>query len=106
MWITRLTDSQGGALKALIAAQGEVGPSLSGAYDALDLSRWDDLPEAELPWDRVVELARAQGCDEADVVWDLAAGMRVPSQASAKRAAVAKRAARTGTRTPARKKAA
>ena len=78
MWITRLTDSQRDALKALIAAQGEVGPSLSGAYDALDLARWDDLPEAELPWDRVAELALAQGCDEADVVWDLAAGMRVP----------------------------
>ena len=106
MWITRLTDSQRDALKALIAAQGEVGPSLSGAFDALDLARWDDLPEAELPWDRVAELARAQGCDEADVVWDLAAGMRVPRDASAKRAAVAKRAARAGTRAPARKKAA
>jgi hypothetical protein len=106
MWITRLTDSQRDALKALIAAQGEVRPSLSGAYDALDLARWDDLPEAELPWDRVAELARAQGCDEADVVWDLAAGMRVPRETSAKRAAVAKRAARAGARPPARKKAA
>lgn len=104
MWITRLTDSQRDALKALIVAQGEVGPSLSGAYDALDLARWDELPEAELPWDRVSELARTQGCDEADVVWDLAAGMRVP-HASSKRAIV-KRAARTGTRPPARKKAA
>ena len=106
MWIARLTDSQRDALKALIAAQGEIGPSLSGAYDALDLARWDDLPEAELPWDRVSELARAQGCDEADVVWDLAAGMRVPHHASSKRAAVAKRAARAGARPPARKKAA
>ena len=105
MWITRLTDSQRDALKALIAAQGEVGPSLSGAYDALDLARWDDLPEAELPWDRVAELARAQGCDEADIVWDLAAGMRVP-HASAKRAALAKRSPRQGGRPPARKKAA
>ena len=105
MWITRLTDSQRDALKALIAAQGEVGPSLSGAFDALDLARWDDLPEAELPWDRVAELARAQGCDEADVVWDLAAGMRVPHSTAAKRA-VAKRAARAGARPPARKKAA
>jgi len=105
MWITRLTDSQRDALKALIAAQGEVGPSLAGAIDALDLARWDDLPEAELPWDRVAELAIAQGCDEADVVWDLAAGMRVPHQSS-KRAAVAKRTARTSTRPPARKKAA
>ena len=39
MWITRLTDSQRDALKALIAAQGEIGPSLSGAYEALDLAR-------------------------------------------------------------------
>jgi hypothetical protein len=106
MWITRLTDSQRDALKALIAAQGEVGPSLAGAIDALDLARWDDLPEAELPWDRVAELATAQGCDEADIVWDLAAGMRVPHQSSSKRAGVAKRAARTNTRPPARKKAA
>ena len=105
MWIARLTDSQRDALKALIAAQGEVGPSLSGAFDALDLARWDDLPEAELPWDRVAELALTQGCDEADVVWDLAAGMRVPHKNS-KRTAIVKRNTRTGTRPPARKKAA
>jgi hypothetical protein len=110
MWITRLTDSQRDALKALIAAQGEVGPSLSGAFDALDLARWDDLPEAELPWDRVAELALAQGCDEADVVWDLAAGMRIPHAGGGRRAAVAKRAAaRSGPRatgaTPRRKAA-
>jgi hypothetical protein len=108
MWMTRLTDSQRDALKALIAAQGEVGPSLSGAYEALDLARWDELPEAQLPWDRVSELARAQGCGEADVVWDLASGMRIPRAGAAKRAASAKRAARTGARTPGapRKKAA
>jgi len=100
MWIARLTDSQRDALKALIGAQGEVGPSLSGAHEALDLARWDDLPEAELPWDRVAELARTQGCDEADVVWDLAAGMRVPHASSAKRASAAKRAARASARTP------
>ena len=96
MWIARLTDSQRDALRALIVAQGEVGPSLSGAYEALDLSRWDDLPEAALPWDRVSELAAAQGCDEADVVWDLASGMRVPFAASTKRAAMAKRAPKPG----------
>lgn len=94
MWVTRLTDSQRDALKALIAAQGEVGPSLSGAYEALDLSRWDDLPEAALPWDRVAELAARQGCDEADVVWDLASGMRVPLAGAGKRSAVAKRSTR------------
>ena len=78
MWITRLTDSQRDALKALIAAQGEVGPSLSGAFDALDLARWDDLPDATLPWDHVAELAEKQGIGEADVVWDLAA--RIPPE--------------------------
>jgi len=108
MWIARLTDSQRDALKALIAAQGEVGPSLTGAFESLDLARWDELPEAELPWDRVAELAKTQGCGEADVVWDLASGMKVPHASSTKRSATAKRAARAGARTgaPPRKKAA
>jgi hypothetical protein len=73
MWCVRLSDSQRGAVRALIAAQGEVGPALSGAVEALELARWDDLPDAELPWERVAELAKAQGIGEADVVWDLAA---------------------------------
>ena len=83
MWSTRLTDSQRDALKLLLDAQGELGPSLTGAREALDLSRWDDLPEAQLPWDRVSELAGLQGIGEADVVWDLANGMpsRPPSRA-------------------------
>jgi len=46
---------------------------LSAAMEALDLARWDDLPDASLPWDRVAELAERQGIGEADVVWDLAA---------------------------------
>jgi hypothetical protein len=40
-------------------------------------SRGDDLPDAELPWDAVSSLAELQGIDEADVVWDLAAGGRL-----------------------------
>ena len=75
MWSVKLTDSQRDALRSLIKAQGEVGPSLSGAMEALEFARWDDLPEAELPWDRVAELATLQGIGEADVVWDLAAGL-------------------------------
>jgi hypothetical protein len=75
MWSIKLTDCQREALRLLIEAQGEVGPSLAGALESLELARWDDLPEAELPWDRVSELAREQGIGEADVVWDLAAGM-------------------------------
>ena len=77
MWSLRLTDSQRDALRLLIQAQGETGPSLTGALEALDLARWDDLPDAQLPWDRVTELAGLQGCGEADVVWDLATGMAV-----------------------------
>ena len=49
------------------------GPALAAALEALDLARWDDLPDATLPWDRVAELAERQGIGEADVVWDLAA---------------------------------
>ena len=75
MWCVKLSDSQRDALRALIRAEEEVGTSLRAALEALDYARWDDLPDAELPWDRVVELARAQGIGEADVVWDLAAGM-------------------------------
>ncbi len=75
MWCVKLSDSQRDALRALIRAQGEVGPSLAAALEALDYARWDDLPDAALPWDRVSELADAQGIGEADVVWDLAAGL-------------------------------
>src|SRR5205823_9213516 len=80
MWSIRLTDCQREALRLLIEAQGEVGPSLTGALESLELARWDDLPEAELPWDRVSELARLQGIGEADVVWDLAAGLPTPGK--------------------------
>ena len=80
MWTVRLSDDQREALSVLIRAQGEGYDSdLKGALAALDLARWDDLPDAQLPWDRVEELATAQGIDEADVVWDLAGGM--PSKA-------------------------
>jgi hypothetical protein len=75
MWCIRLSDAQRDAVSALIKAQGETGPSLTGALEALDYSRWDDLPEAELPWERVSQLAAEQGIGEADVVWDMAARM-------------------------------
>jgi hypothetical protein len=81
MWCVRLSDDQREALSVLIKAQGESYDSdLKDALAALDLARWDDLPDAQLPWGRVEELATAQGIDEADVVWDLAGGM--PSKAS------------------------
>jgi hypothetical protein len=64
-----------------LKAQGELGPALGGALENLDLARWDELPDAELPWDTVQALAALQGIGEADVVWDLAAGGRLPKQA-------------------------
>jgi hypothetical protein len=79
MWSVRLSDSQRDAVRALIKAQGEVGPSLGGALEALEFARWDDLPDAALPWEQVTELASAQGISEADVVWDLAAAPRAAS---------------------------
>jgi hypothetical protein len=73
MWTVRLSDAQRDALQLLIGAQGEIGPSLTGALEALELARWDELPDAELPWDTVSTLAARQGISEADVVWDLSA---------------------------------
>jgi len=96
MWSVKLSDSQRDALRSLIKAQGELGSSLKGALEALDYARWDELPDASLPWDRVVELARAQEIGEADVVWDLASGMpsgaKRPQAGRAGKAAAARRA--------------
>jgi hypothetical protein len=72
MWCARFTESQLETLKELIRIQGEVGPDLEGALEALELARWDDLPEAELPWNMVTDQAELQGISEADVIWDLA----------------------------------
>ena len=80
MWCVRLSDSQRDALRELVEEQdrGSVSDSLRAAYEALELARWDDLPDASLPWERVADLARAQEIGEADVVWDLTGG--VPAQ--------------------------
>ncbi|GAC1324742.1 MAG: hypothetical protein NVSMB25_22530 [Thermoleophilaceae bacterium] len=78
MWSIRLSDPQREALRMLLVAQGELGPSLSAALESLELARWDDLPEAELPWESVSVLAELQGIGEADVVWDLACGLSTP----------------------------
>ena len=95
MWSVRLSDSQRDSIRELINEQEELPTALEGALEALDFARWDDLPDATLPWDRVSELARAQGIGEADVVWDLTAGM--PSQPKRKGGA-RKRTARKAAR--------
>ncbi|MDQ5832011.1 MAG: hypothetical protein M3550_03005 [Actinomycetota bacterium] len=74
----KLSDAQRDALRALIKAQPEASPALVEVLEALDLARWDDLPEARLPWERVTQLASRQGIGEADVVWDLTARPQRP----------------------------
>ena len=72
MWVVRLSDKQLEVMKALLRSEERLGPTLSRALESLELARWDELPDAQLPWDRVHELADEQNISEADVVWDLA----------------------------------
>ncbi len=72
MWVVRMTDKQLEVLRALLRSEQQLGPALRGAVEALDLACWDDLPNAELPWDEVESTARRQGITQADVIWDLA----------------------------------
>jgi len=85
MWSARFSEDQLHTLKELVRAQGEVGPELEGALEALELARWDDLPEAELPWDSISEQALTQGISEADVIWDLSGRKKEPAAPRAKR---------------------
>jgi hypothetical protein len=85
MWVVRLTDKQLEVLRALLRAQEHLGPALQRSLQALDLARWDELPEAELPWAKVADAARRQGVSEADVVWDLC-GRRPEPPVSVRRA--------------------
>jgi hypothetical protein len=71
MWMVKLTDKQLEVLRAMLGSEERLGPALSGALEALELARWDDLPDARLPWSEVSDLARRQQVSEADVVWDL-----------------------------------
>jgi hypothetical protein len=71
MWVVRLSDKQLEVLRAVLRSEDHLGPALRGALEALELARWDDLPDAQLPWEDVVETARRQGISEADVIWDL-----------------------------------
>ena len=72
MWVLKLTDKQLEVLKAVLRAEEHLGPALRGALEALDQARWDELPDAQLPWEEVTEAARRQGISEADVIWDRA----------------------------------
>jgi hypothetical protein len=72
MWVVRLSDKQLEILRALLRSEEHLGPALKGAVEALDLARWDELPEAELPWEEIESAARRQGISVADVIWDIA----------------------------------
>jgi hypothetical protein len=76
MWVARLTDKQLEVLRAVLRSEEHLGPALRGALEAIELARWDDLPDAQLPWEDVVEAARRQGISEADVIWDLSGKRR------------------------------
>jgi hypothetical protein len=76
MWVVRLTDKQLEVLRAMLRSEEHLGPALRGGLEAIELARWDDLPDATLPWDEITESARRQGISEADVIWDRA-GRRV-----------------------------
>jgi hypothetical protein len=71
-WLVRLTVKPWELLRAQLPSEEHLGPALRGAIEALDLARWDELPEAELPWEEIETVARRQGISEADVIWDLA----------------------------------
>jgi hypothetical protein len=83
MWVMRLTDKQLEVLRAMLRSEEHLGPALRGALEALELARWDDLPDAQLPWESVVDEARRQGVSEAEVVWDMCG--RHPEPAAPKR---------------------
>ena len=76
MWVVRLTEKQLEVLRAVLRSEEHLGPALRGALEALELARWDDLPDAQLPWEDVVEAARRQGISEADIIWDLSGKQR------------------------------
>ena len=78
MWVVRYTDKQLEVLRAMLETEDHLGPALTGALEALELARWDELPDARLPWGEVSDAAKRQGVSEADVVWDLSGkGRRV-----------------------------
>ena len=61
MWVVRLSDKQLEVVRAVLRSEEHRGPALEGALEALDLARWDDLPEAQLPWGEVQSEAVKQG---------------------------------------------
>ena len=86
MWVVKLSDKQLEVLRAMLRSEPHLGPALRGALEAMELARWDELPDAQLPWQSVSEEARRQGVDEAAVVWDLCGRHPEPAAPRSQRA--------------------
>ena len=93
MWVIKLTDKQLEVLRAMLRTEDHLGPALRGALEAMELARWDELPDAQLPWPTVAEEARRQGVSEAEVVWDLCGRHPEPAVPRTGRKRPARRAA-------------
>jgi len=89
MWVVKLTEKQLEVLRAMLRSEEHLGPALRGALEALELARWDDLPDAQLPWQEVADEARRQGVSEAEVVWDLCGRHPEPAVPKRRRARAA-----------------
>jgi hypothetical protein len=87
MWVVKLTDKQLEVLRAMLRSEPHLGPALRGALEAMELARWDELPDAQLPWQNVADEARRQGVSEAEVVWDLCGTHPEPAARKLRRAA-------------------
>lgn len=85
MWCVKLKDSEIGALRVLVKSQEEASEALAGALEALELARWDELPDAELPWEELEQMAAVQGVGVADVFWDRAGRAAEPPAPSAQK---------------------
>ena len=85
MWCVKLSDSQRDALIALVKTQCEPGPAVTAVLEALDAGALGRPPRGHAAVGQGRRAGRAQGIGEADVVWDLAAGM--PSKARRRPAA-------------------
>ena len=59
-------------VRIVAAAYGVPRVTMRRAKPTRYAARWDELPEAQLPWSEVTDRARRQGISEADVIWDLA----------------------------------
>ena len=78
MWVVRLTDKQLEVLRAMLRSEEHLGPALRGALEALELARWDELPDAQLPW----EERRRRGAPSGSLRGRRGLGSRAGAQAS------------------------